>query len=230
VQNLPVLFALDRGGLVGPDGATHHGAFDFSYLRCLPNLVVMAPSDENECRRMLTTGLSLKQPSAVRYPRGSGIGAAIEDNPKPLVVGKARIVRQAIGRRQPRVAILAFGAMVQPALGAAEILDASVVDMRFVKPLDQSMILDMANENDLIVTVEDNVVMGGAGSAVNEVLLAQHDTVAVLNLGLPDLFVEHGGREELLADLGLDASGIQRSIQKRLRSRDLDQRVSAHRA
>jgi 1-deoxy-D-xylulose-5-phosphate synthase len=230
VQNLPVLFALDRGGLVGPDGATHHGAFDLSFLRCLPNMVVMAPSDENECRRMLTTGLTLKQPCAVRYPRGSGIGAELEANPKPLVIGKARIVRQAIGRRQPRVAILAFGAMVQPALGAAEILDASVVDMRFVKPLDQTMILDMANENDLIVTVEDNVVMGGAGSAVNEVLLAQHDSVAVLNLGLPDQFVEHGGREELLADLGLDAAGIQRSIQKRLRSRDLDQRVSAHRA
>ncbi|HXG29869.1 MAG TPA: 1-deoxy-D-xylulose-5-phosphate synthase [Nevskiales bacterium] len=231
VQNLPVLFALDRGGLVGPDGATHHGAFDLSFLRCLPNLVVMAPSDENECRRMLTTGLALKQPSAVRYPRGSGLGVEIEPNPKPLALGKARIVRQAIGRRQPRVAILAFGALVKPALDAAEILDASVVDMRFIKPLDEAMILDMANENDLIVTVEDNVVMGGAGSAVNEVLLAQHDTVAVLNLGLPDQFVEHGGREELLADLGLDAAGIQRSIQKRLRSRDLDQRVSsAHRA
>jgi 1-deoxy-D-xylulose-5-phosphate synthase len=230
VQNLPVLFALDRGGLVGPDGATHHGAFDLSFLRCLPNMVVMAPSDENECRRMLSTGLGLKQPSAVRYPRGSGIGVELEGSIKPLTVGKARIVRQAIGRRQPRVAILAFGAMVHPALEAAEILDASVVDMRFIKPLDEAMILDMANENDLIVTLEDNVLMGGAGSAVNEVLLTQHDNVAVLNLGLPDQFVEHGGREELLAELGLDASGIQRSIQKRLRSRDLDQRVSTNRA
>ncbi|MGH8459585.1 MAG: 1-deoxy-D-xylulose-5-phosphate synthase N-terminal domain-containing protein, partial [Nevskiales bacterium] len=134
VQNLPVLFALDRGGLVGPDGATHHGAFDLSYLRCLPNLVVMAPADENECRRMLSTGLALKQPSVVRYPRGSGIGVEIEASSKPLTVGKARMARQAIGRRQPRVAILAFGAMVHPALGAAEILDASVVDMRFIKP------------------------------------------------------------------------------------------------
>ncbi len=228
VQNLPVLFALDRGGLVGPDGATHHGAFDLSYLRCLPNMVVMAPSDENECRRMLSTGLNIKQPSAVRYPRGSGIGQEIESNSKPLAVGKARIVRQAIGRRQPRVAILAFGTMVHPALEAAEILDASVVDMRFIKPLDEAMILDMANENDLIVTLEDNVLMGGAGSAVNEVLLTQHDNVAVLNLGLPDQFIEHGGREELLADLGLDASGIQRSIQKRLRSRDLDQRAATN--
>jgi 1-deoxy-D-xylulose-5-phosphate synthase len=229
VQNLPVLFALDRGGLVGPDGATHHGAFDLSYLRCLPNMVVMAPSDENECQRMLNTGLSLKQPSAVRYPRGSGPGVEIEATSKPLIVGKARMARQAIGRRQPRVAILAFGAMVQPALEAAEILDASVVDMRFIKPLDEAMILDMANENDLIVTVEDNVLMGGAGSAVNEVLLAQHDSVPILNLGLPDQFVEHGGREELLSELGLDASGIQRSIQKRLRSRDLDQRSASNR-
>lgn len=230
VQNLPVLLALDRGGLVGPDGATHHGAFDLSYLRCLPNMVVMAPSDENECHRMLSTGLALKQPSAVRYPRGTGTGVEIETNSKPLAVGKARMARQAIGRRQPRIAILAFGAMVHPALEAAEILDASVVDMRFIKPLDEAMILDMANENDLLVTIEDNVLMGGAGSAVNEVLLAQHDSVPVLNLGLPDQFVEHGGREELLAELGLDASGIQRSIQKRLRSRDMDQRSAATRA
>ena len=135
LQNLPVLFALDRGGLVGADGATHHGAFDLSYLRCIPNMVVMAPSDENECRRMLSTGLTIQQPSAVRYPRGNGLGLPMEADARPLTVGKGRIAREAHGRRQPRVAFLAFGAMVQTALDAAEILDAVVADMRFVKPL-----------------------------------------------------------------------------------------------
>jgi 1-deoxy-D-xylulose-5-phosphate synthase len=223
IQNLPVVFALDRGGLVGADGATHHGAFDFSYLRCIPNMVVMAPSDELECRRMLSTGLSLSQPSAIRYPRGGGAGVEIKRDLETLPLGKARIVREGHGRRRPRVAILAFGAMVAPALEAADILDAAVVDMRFVRPLDTEMILDMANETDLLVTVEDNARLGGAGSAVNEVLLAQHQTVPVLNLGLPDHFVEHGTREELLAQVGLDAAGILRAIQKRLRSRDLDE-------
>jgi len=228
VQNLPVTFALDRGGLVGADGATHHGAFDLSYLRCIPNLVVMAPSDENECRRMLTTGLTLSQPSAIRYPRGNGPGAEVQRDLEPLPVGKARVAREAHRPRKPRVAILAFGAMVQPALEAAEILDAAVVDMRFVKPLDSDKILEMANEADLLVTLEDNVRLGGAGSAVNEVLLAQHHAVPVLNLGLPDTFVEHGSREELLAQCGLDSAGILRAIQKRLRARDLDeQRVPA---
>ena len=222
IQNLPVVFALDRGGLVGADGATHHGAFDFSFLRCIPNLVVMAPSDELECRRMLSTGLALNQPSAVRYPRGSGPGVEAGHDLETLPVGKARIVREAHGRRRPRVAILAFGAMVQPALEAAEILDAAVVDMRFVRPLDTEMILEQANATDLLVTLEDNVRLGGAGSAVNEVLVAQHHTVPVLNLGLPDHFVEHGTREELLAQCALDSAGIQRAIQKRLRAKDLD--------
>ncbi|SEP78175.1 1-deoxy-D-xylulose-5-phosphate synthase [Solimonas aquatica] len=229
IQNLPVLFALDRGGLVGADGATHHGAFDLSYLRCIPNLVVMAPSDENECRRMLSTGLSLSQPSAVRYPRGNGTGVACEAEPKPLSLGKGRIVREAHGRRRPRVAILAFGAMVHPALEAAEILDAVVADMRFVKPLDAELILQLANDNDLLVTVEDNARIGGAGSGVNEVLLAQHQSVPVLNLGLPDQFVEHGTREELLAQCGLDTAGILRAIQRRLRSRDLDETARSKR-
>jgi len=223
IQNLPVVFALDRGGLVGADGATHHGAFDLSYLRCVPNLVVMAPSDQLECRRMLSTGLALNQPSAIRYPRGGGPGAELKRDLETLAVGKARIVREGHGRRRPRVAILAFGPMVQPALEAAEILDAAVVDMRFVRPLDTEMILGMANETDLLVTIEDNVRHGGAGSAVNEVLLAQHQAVAVLNLGLPDQFVEHGTREELLAQVGLDAAGLLRAIQKRLRARDLDE-------
>lgn len=222
IQNLPVLFAIDRGGLVGADGATHHGAFDLAYLRCIPNMVVMTPSDENECRRMLATGLTVNGPSAVRYPRGCGPGAELDERLRPLEVGKARIVRSALGRRRPRVALLAFGIMVEPALAAAELLDATVVDMRFVKPIDTDVILEMADEADLLVTLEDNVVAGGAGSAVNEALMARHQTVPVLNLGLPDQFVEHGGRAALLADVGLDATGIQRAVQRRLRARDLD--------
>jgi len=230
IQNLPVLFAIDRGGLVGADGATHHGAFDLSYLRCIPNLVVMAPSDENECRRMFATGLSLNGPSAVRYPRGNGLGLAIEPEYKPLPIGRGRIVRDARGRRRPRVALLAFGCMVQPALSAADILDAVVADMRFVKPIDAELVLELANENDLLVTLEDNARMGGAGSAVNEVLVAQHHKVQVLNLGLPDAFIEHGTREELLTQCGLDVAGILRSVQKRLRARDLDISESARKA
>ena len=222
IQNLPVLFALDRGGLVGADGATHHGAYDLSYLRCIPNMVVMAPSDENECRRMLETGLQHDGPSAVRYPRGSGAGVAVDEEPRPLSIGQARILREPIGRRRPRVAILAFGSMLAAALEAAEILDATVVDMRFVKPIDKSVVLQMAQSSDLLVTIEENSVLGGAGSAVNEVLAAQHQSVGVLNLGLPDQFVEHGTREELLAQCGLDSAGIQRAIYKRLRSKDMD--------
>lgn len=222
LQNLPVMLALDRGGLVGADGATHHGAFDLAYLRCIPNAVVMAPSDENECHRMLSTGLQYNGPSAVRYPRGSGRGVAIEPGLKPLTIGKGRILREARGRRRPRVALLAFGAMVAPALEAADILDAVVADMRFVKPLDESLIMDLAQANDLLITLEDGVIAGGAGSAVAELLAARQINMPLLNLGLPDAFVEHGGREELLADLGLDASGILRSIQKRLRGKDLD--------
>ncbi|WP_428313375.1 1-deoxy-D-xylulose-5-phosphate synthase [Hydrocarboniphaga sp.] len=230
IQNLPVMFAIDRGGLVGADGATHHGAFDLSYLRCIPNLVVMAPSDENECRRMFATGLALPGPSAVRYPRGNGQGLAAEAEYKPLAIGRGRIVRDARGRRRPRVALLAFGCMVQPALSAADILDAVVADMRFVKPIDAELVLELANENDLLVTIEDNARMGGAGSAVNEVLVAQHHKVQVLNLGLPDAFIEHGTREELLAQCGLDVAGILRSVQKRLRARDLDGSESVRQA
>jgi 1-deoxy-D-xylulose-5-phosphate synthase len=224
IQNLPVMFAIDRGGLVGADGATHHGVFDLSFLRCIPNLVVMAPSDENELRRLLATGQAHAGPSAVRYPRANAQGVEVDAVAKPLPLGKGRIVRETHGRRRPRVAFLAFGAMVQTALEAAEILDATVADMRFVKPLDVELILDLAQENDLLVTLEENARLGGAGSGVNEVLAAHHQPLSVLNLGLPDHFVEHGTREELLAQIGLDAAGVLRAVQKRLRGKEFDAR------
>ena len=223
IQNLPVTFAIDRGGLVGADGATHHGAFDLPYLRCIPNLVVMAPSDENELRRMLATGIAHPGPSAVRYPRGNVLGVAVDEIPKPLAIGKGRIVREARGRRRPRVAFLAFGCMVAVALEAADILDAVVADMRFVKPLDLELLLELAQENDLLVTLEDNARSGGAGSAICEALAAHQVQVPLLMLGLPDHFIEHGSREELLAQIGLDTPGVLRSVQKRLRAKDLDQ-------
>ncbi len=222
IQNLPVTFAIDRGGLVGADGATHHGAFDLSFLRCIPNLVVMAPSDENELRRMLATGIAHSGPSAVRYPRGNVLGVAVDEVPKPLAIGKGRIVREARGRRRPRVAFLAFGCMVPVALEAADILDAVVADMRFVKPLDLELLLELAQENDLLVTLEDNAKSGGAGSAICEALAAHQVQVPLLMLGLPDHFIEHGTREELLAQIGLDTPGVLRSVQKRLRAKDLD--------
>ena len=224
IQNLPVVFAIDRGGLVGADGATHHGVFDLSYLRSVPNLVVMAPSDENELRRCLATGMGHAGPSAVRYPRANVRGVEVDAVAKPFALGKGRIVRETHGRRRPRVAFLAFGAMVPVALEAADILDATVADMRFVKPLDVELILDLAQENDLLVTLEENVRLGGAGSGVNEVLAAHHQPVSVLNLGLPDHFVEHGTREELLAQIGLDSAGVLRAVQKRLRGKEFDGR------
>ena len=224
MQRLPVLFAIDRAGLVGADGATHQGAYDLSYLRCVPGLVVMAPSDENECRRLLATGLAHEGPSAVRYPRGGGPGAAIEAAALPLPIGKGRMLREAHGKRRPRVAILAFGAVVQAALQAAEILDASVADMRFVKPLDEELILQLAGSHELLVTVEDNALPGGAGSGVDELLAQRQQGVAVLNLGLPDRYVEHASRSEQLAECGLDNAGILRAIQKRLRAEDLQQK------
>ena len=227
IQNLPVLFAIDRGGLVGADGATHHGVFDLSYLRSVPNLVVMAPSDENELRRCLATGMAHTGPSAVRYPRANVQGVEVDAVAKPFPLGKGRIVRETHGRRRPRVAFLAFGAMVPVALEAADILDATVADMRFVKPLDVELILDLAQENDLLVTLEENVRLGGAGSGVNEVLAAHHQPVSVLNLGIPDHFVEHGTREELLAQIGLDGAGVLRAVQKRLRGKEFDGREGA---
>jgi len=205
IQNLPVLFALDRGGVVGGDGQTHNGAFDYAYLRTVPNMVVMAPADENECRQMLFTGFQINGPASVRYPRGSGPGVALQKEFSSIPIGKAEIKRQG-----KRIAILAFGSMVKPALEAAEKLDATVVNMRFVKPLDAAMVGQMAATHELIVTVEEHQVMGGAGSAVLEAL-AGKSTKALL-LGLPDRFVDHGDSSKLLSSVGLDAEGIAKSI------------------
>ncbi len=215
IQNLPVVFALDRGGLVGGDGATHHGAFDLSYLRCIPNLVVMAPSDENECRRMLTTAFRCDGPAAVRYPRGTGPGQAIERTLEPLPIGQGTVRRQSGARPGARIAILAFGSMVQPALAAAGAIDATVADMRFVKPIDRALIESLARSHDALVTVEENVVAGGAGSACREALDELGIERPMLHLGLPDRFVDHGDPAKLLASVGLDAAGIEASIRAR---------------
>ncbi|MEH6504116.1 MAG: 1-deoxy-D-xylulose-5-phosphate synthase [Cycloclasticus sp.] len=211
LQNLAVLFAIDRAGLVGPDGPTHAGAYDFSYLRCLPNMVIMAPADENECRQMLTTGINHAGPTAVRYPRGKGPGVAVSDEFKNIEIGRAINVRSG-----NKIAILAFGSTVSPALLAAEKFNASVVNMRFVKPLDEAMIKEIAASHQIIFTVEENVIKGGAGSAINEFINQQAIAVSIFNLGLPDLNLEHGSREELLQEAELDADGIQRSIQQYL--------------
>ena len=207
LQGLPVLFAIDRAGLVGPDGPTHAGSFDLSYLRCIPNIVIMAPADENECRQMLYTGFVHDGPAAVRYPRGRGPGVAVEPSMTALPVGRGE--RRRAGRG---IAILAFGALLDQALAAGETLDASVANMRFVKPLDVALVRELAQTHDLLVTVEDNAVMGGAGSAVNETLAALGLSTPVLNLGLPDRFLDHGSRDELLAEAGLDAAGLCRAI------------------
>ena len=211
LQRLPVLFAIDRGGIVGPDGATHAGSFDLSFLRCVPNMVVMTPGDENECRQLLYTGMLHDGPAAVRYPRGGGIGATVETAMTAMTLGKGEVRRG--GRR---VALLAFGSPLGAALAAAEKLDATVANMRFVKPLDAELVLTLAHEHELLVTLEDNVVLGGAGSAVNECLAAYGVTAPVLNLGLPDRFLEQGSREQLLADVGLDSDGIIRAVEARL--------------
>lgn len=211
LQNLNVLFAIDRAGLVGEDGPTHAGSFDLSYLRCIPNMVVMAPSDENETWRMLATGYQHTGPTAVRYPRGKGPGIAIDKQAQTLEIGKALVRRQG-----KSIAILAFGSMVQPALSAAGELNATVVDMRFVKPLDEELIGDMAATHQLVVTVEENSIMGGAGSAVNEFLLHANYRIPVLNLGLPDRFLEHGKAPEMLAGVGLDSQSLIKRIRQKL--------------
>ena len=211
IQNLPVLLAIDRGGLVGADGATHAGSFDLSYLRCIPNMTVMAPADENECRQMLYTAMQLNTPSAVRYPRGTGPGVAINPEMRALPLGKGELRRTG-----KRVAILAFGTMLAPALAAGEKLDATVVNMRFVKPLDAELVLRLAREHELLVTVEENTIQGGAGSAVEECLQQHGVMISLLQLGLPDRFIEQGEHARMLADCGLDANGLLDSIANQL--------------
>ncbi len=203
LQNLPVVFALDRGGLVGADGPTHHGTFDISFLTCIPNMVVMAPGDENECRRMLTTALGIDGPSAVRYPRGTGIGVEVERTLTPLPVGEGEL-----RRRGREIALLAFGSMLAPSLAAGEALDASVANMRFVKPIDRDLVLRLAREHSLLVSVEENALIGGAGSEVARVLEEAGLATPLLRLGLPDEFIDQGDQAVLLAELGLDRDGI----------------------
>lgn len=215
LQNLPVVFALDRAGLVGADGATHAGAYDIAYLRCIPNMMVMTPADENECRQLLSTAFAQDCPTAVRYPRGAGTGVTVQPTLEPLPLGKAEVRRVSAAPAGQRVAILAFGSMVAPAAAAAERLDATVVNMRFVKPLDVACVLEMARTHDYVVTVEEGCVMGGAGSACVEALVAAGVATPVLQLGLPDRFVDHGDHAALLAQCGLDANGILASIRER---------------
>lgn len=223
LQNLDVTFALDRAGLVGADGATHAGNYDMAYLRCIPNMVVMAPSDENECRKMLTTAYQYPGPAAVRYPRGAGIGAAIETELSSLDIGKAEIRRQG-----KQVAILAFGTMLAPSLQAGETLNATVVNMRFVKPLDTALVAELAASHDLLVTIEEGSVMGGAGSAVAEALAAAGIVKPLLQLGLPDKFIDHGDASQLLAQCGLDAAGITASVNQRLKHPELRLVANSH--
>ncbi|EXI90412.1 MAG: 1-deoxy-D-xylulose-5-phosphate synthase [Candidatus Accumulibacter regalis] len=210
LQNLPVVFALDRGGLVGADGPTHHGAFDVSFLTCIPNMVLMTPSDEDECRKMLTTAYRLDGPSAVRYPRGTGTGATIDKALVGLPLGKGEI-----RRRGSQVALLAFGSMLTPALEAGEELDATVANMRFVKPIDRELIIALAAEHSLLVSVEENSLIGGAGSEVARVLEDVAGTTRLLRLGIPDRFIEHGDQALLLAEIGLDRDGIVAAVRAR---------------
>jgi len=209
-QKLDVLFAIDRGGVVGPDGATHAGNLDLSYLRCVPHMVVMAPADENECRRMLTTGLRHEGPAAVRYPRGTGPGVAIDQVLETLPIGKAELRIDGA-----RIALLAFGATVAAAEQVGRELGLTVVNMRFIKPLDRALLMELAATHDGFVTIEDNVVAGGAGSAVAELLQAEQVLRAVLHLGLPDAFQHHASREDLLAEAGIDAAGIRAAVLRR---------------
>ena len=225
IQSLPVVFALDRAGLVGGDGATHNGAFDLAFLRCVPNMVVMTPADENECRQMLHTAFQLDRPSAVRYPRGAGLGVPVLKEMQALPVGRGEVRRRASGGKsadgkpgsKKRIAILVFGSLLRAALEAGEELDATVASMRFVKPIDDALIAELARDHELLVTLEEHVVMGGAGSAVAESLAMQNVSAApLLHLGLPDRFVDHGDQGQLLAWVGLDAKGIVASIRARL--------------
>ncbi len=208
IQNLPVVFAIDRAGLVGADGPTHAGSFDLTYLRCIPNMTIMTPSDENECRQMLFTAFKLDTPTAVRYPRGIGIGATIKKRMTALPVGRGEVRREG-----EKIALLAFGSMLAPCLEAAENLGATVANMRFVKPLDDNLVKSLAEKHDLLVTVEENTIMGGAGSAVQESLASQKKQVKMLHLGLPDSYIEQGDPAQMLTDCGLDKTGIIKSVQ-----------------
>lgn len=207
LQNLPVLFAIDRAGIVGADGETHQGAYDLSFMRCIPNMIIMAPSDTNECRQMLYTGYQCNQPVAVRYPRGSAGTCEVESTMSAIEIGKARSIKQG-----NKVAILSFGTLLENAKEAAEKLNATVIDMRFIKPLDTDAISELLGSHDVIVTLEDNAIAGGAGSAVNEYLAAIKADVTILNLGIPDEFIKHGTQDEMHAEMGLDANGILTSI------------------
>ncbi len=209
IQNLGVLFAIDRGGVVGPDGSTHAGSMDLSFLRCVPNMTIMAPADENECRQMLYTGYMLNTPAAVRYPRGTGAGVAIVPKMKALAIGKAKLISKG-----SNIALLSFGSTLDDVKIAAQTLDATVINMRFVKPLDKEMINQIQQKHELIVTIEDNVVKGGAGSGVNEVLAQLKSPTNILNLGLPDSFQNHGSREDLLQEAQIDSAGIVLKVQE----------------
>jgi 1-deoxy-D-xylulose-5-phosphate synthase len=215
LQDLPVLFAIDRAGLVGSDGPTHAGSFDLSFMRCVPNMLIMAPADEDECRQMLYTGFRHDGPAAVRYPRGRGPGKAVAKEMRELPIGKAEVLAKG-----DRVAILAFGASVTPAIDVAQRIGASLVNMRFVKPLDTDIIREMALNHELLVTVEENAVAGGAGSSVTEWLMAEGIGIRVLNIGIPDRYIEHGARADCLAMAGLDADGIFEQINDRLGGSD----------
>lgn len=215
VQHLDVTFAIDRAGLVGEDGPTHHGSMDLSFLRCVPGMVILAPADEAECRAMLSAAYHHPGPAAVRYPRGTGPGVAIPEHLEALPVGQAEVRRKATDEGAS-IALLAFGSLNSAAAEVADRLDATHINMRSIKPLDRDAILHAADEHELLVTLEENVVAGGAGSAVNELLHVEGVQVEVLNLGLPDAFVEHGTPAELLHDCGLDADGIERAIRARL--------------
>ena len=210
IQNLPVVFALDRAGLVGADGATHAGAYDIPFIRCIPNMSLACPADENECRQLLSTAFAQNHPVAVRYPRGAGAGVAVTDGLDGLPFGKGEIRLQG-----QRIAILAFGTLLQTALAVGQELGATVVNMRWVKPLDTALLLEIARSHEALVTLEEGAIMGGAGSAVLEALQAAGLNLPVLQLGLPDVFIDHGDPGKLLAAQGLDAAGILRSIKAR---------------
>lgn len=211
LQNLPVVFAIDRAGLVGADGPTHAGVYDIAYMRCIPNMTILTPADENECQQMLYTAFQLNTPTAVRYPRGTGPGIVIEQAMTAIPLGKGEI-----RRRGQKVALLAFGPMLQPAMQAAEALNATVVNMRFVKPLDNALVEGLAHSHDLLVSIEEGCIMGGAGSAISEALASAGITTPLLQLGLPDSYIEHGDPIGLLADCGLNAAGIEQSVRNRL--------------